>query len=159
MSTLKRETPRRKPRGRPFKPGNPGRPPGARNKATQLIEQLLENQAESLGAKAVELALAGDGACMRMMLDRLCPIRRGRPVTLEIPPIKNMEDLFAAIAMIWTAIGDGRLTPEEAGELSIVVDRTVQAIELRDVTKRIEALEQARVARDEKIPNSETGRS
>src|SRR4051794_12075150 len=86
MSTLKREPQRRlKPRGRPFKPGNPGRPPGARNRATQLIEQLLENHAESLGQKALELAMSGDGPCMRMMLDRLCPIRKGRPVSVEMP--------------------------------------------------------------------------
>ena len=49
--TLKRE-PLLKPRGRPFKPGNPGRPPGARNKATQAIEQLAEGHAESLGEKS-----------------------------------------------------------------------------------------------------------
>src|ERR1700716_2521073 len=52
--TLKRE-PLLKPRGRPFKPGNPGRPPGARNKATQAIEQLAEGHAESLGEKVMEL--------------------------------------------------------------------------------------------------------
>jgi hypothetical protein len=60
--TLKRE-PLLKPRGRPFKPGNPGRPPGARNKATQAIEQLAEGHAESLGEKVMELALGGDVTC------------------------------------------------------------------------------------------------
>ena len=66
------ERERLKPRGRPFEPGNPGRPSGARNKATQAIEQLAEGHAESLGEKAMELALGGDVACLRMMLDRVC---------------------------------------------------------------------------------------
>jgi hypothetical protein len=56
--------------------------------------------------------------------------------------------VFPAIASIWTAIREGRLTPEEASALSIVVDRSLQAIELHDFTKRIAALE-ARDKRDE----------
>ena len=66
MATIKRK--QLKPRGRPFEPGNPGRPPGARNKATRAIEQLAEGHAKSLGEKVMELALGGDVACLRMML-------------------------------------------------------------------------------------------
>jgi hypothetical protein len=144
MTTVKREPRLRKPRGRPFKSGNPGRPPGARNKTTQVIEQLVEGQAELLVQRALELALGGDVTCLRMMLDRVCPIRKGRPVNVDMPPIKSSQDLFAAIASIWTAIGDGRITPDEAGALSIVVDRSIQAIELHAITERIAALEEAR---------------
>src|SRR5439155_26921190 len=35
----------RKVRGRPFKPGNSGRPPGSKNKITQIVEQLAEGYA------------------------------------------------------------------------------------------------------------------
>jgi hypothetical protein len=31
-----------KDRGRPFKQGNPGRPPGSKNKTTQVLEQLAD---------------------------------------------------------------------------------------------------------------------
>jgi hypothetical protein len=41
----------RKVRGRPFKPGNPGRPPGSKNKVTQIVEQLAEGQAEQIFKK------------------------------------------------------------------------------------------------------------
>ena len=34
----------RKVRGRPFKPANPGRPPGSKNKVTQMAEQTLKNR-------------------------------------------------------------------------------------------------------------------
>ena len=34
--------PVRKPRGRPFKPGNPGRPLGSKNRVTQTLERLAE---------------------------------------------------------------------------------------------------------------------
>jgi hypothetical protein len=134
----------RKARGRPFKPGNSGRPPGSKNKITQMVEQLAEGQAEQLIQKVLELAQAGDVACLRMILDRLWPLRKGQPVNVVMPPINTPQDVVSAIASIWTGIRDGRLTPEEASALSIVVDRSVQAIELHDITRRIAALEEAR---------------
>jgi hypothetical protein len=43
-------------RGRPFQSGNPGRPPGSKNKTTRLVEQLVEGDAEKLCRKMLELA-------------------------------------------------------------------------------------------------------
>ena len=52
--------------------GNPaGRPPGSRDRATLLMESLLEGEAEQLTRKAIELALAGDIATLRLCLERL----------------------------------------------------------------------------------------
>ena len=140
----------RKPRGRPFEPGNPGRPPGSKNKITQMVEQLVEGQAEQLVQKVLDLAQAGDVSCLRMMLDRLWPPRKGQPVNVVMPPINTSQDVFPAIASIWTAIREGRLTPDEASALSIVIDRSIQAIELHDVAKRIAALEEAQDKQNEK---------
>jgi hypothetical protein len=141
--------PMRKPRGRPFQPGNPGRPPGSKNKITQMVEQLAEAHAEQIFKKVVELALAGDVSCLRMMLDRLYPPRKGQPVNVVMPPIKTSQDVLRAIASIWTAIREGHLTPDEASALSVVIDRSIPAIELHDITKRITALEEARDKQDE----------
>lgn len=140
----------RKPRGRPFEPGNPGRPPGSKNKITQMVEQLVEGQAEQLVQKVLDLAQAGDVSCLRMMLDRLWPPRKGQPVNVVMPPINTSQDVFPAIASIWTAIREGRLTPDEASALSIVIDRSIQAIELHDIAKRIAALEEAQDKQNEK---------
>ena len=140
----------RKPRGRPFEPGNPGRPPGSKNKITQMVEQLAGGQAEQLVQKVLDLAQAGDVSCLRMMLDRLWPPRKGQPVNVVMPPINTSQDVFPAIASIWTAIREGRLTPDEASALSIVIDRSIQAIELHDIAKRIAALEQAQDKQNEK---------
>ena len=62
-----------------FRPGNPGRPPGARNKATLAALALLEGEAEALTRRCVELALAGDTTAMRLCLERLLPRGRGGP--------------------------------------------------------------------------------
>jgi hypothetical protein len=67
-------------RGRPFpkgKSGNPrGRPHGSRNKATIAALNLLDGEAVALTRKAVELALDGEIAALRLCIERLIPIRR-----------------------------------------------------------------------------------
>ena len=53
------ETPRSHrviPRGRPFEKGNPGRPKGARHKATMAAQMLLDGQAKALTQKAIDQA-------------------------------------------------------------------------------------------------------
>ena len=100
-----------KARGRPFKPGNPGRPPGSRNKTTQMVEKLAQGQAEQLLQKALELAQGGDVTCLRMMLDRLWPVRKGQPVNVAMPPINTPQDVLSAIASIWAEILRAALLP------------------------------------------------
>ena len=141
--------PARKPRGHPFQAGNPGRPPGSKNKTTQVLEQLAEGQAEQLLHKVLEQALAGDVACLRMLLDRLYVPPKARPINVPIPPINGPEDALSAIAAIFSALGRGELTPDETTALSLVVGRFIQIIELQDHEKRIAALEKARGKRDE----------
>jgi hypothetical protein len=142
-------TPVRKPRGRPFQPGNPGRPLGSKNRVTQTLEQLAEGQAEQLFEKVRELAQAGDVACLRMMLDRIWPPRKAQPVNVTLPPINSSQDALAAIAAICTALREGGLTPDEITALSSVVGRSIQVIELQDLERRVAALEEAREKRDE----------
>jgi hypothetical protein len=63
----------RKLRGRPFQPGNPGRPIGSKNRTTQILEGLAEGEAEQILQTVLEKAKAGDDACLRMLMDRLWP--------------------------------------------------------------------------------------
>jgi hypothetical protein len=47
-------------RGRPFQPGNPGRPKGARKRTTLAVEARIEGEAEKLTRRCVEIAMSGD---------------------------------------------------------------------------------------------------
>jgi hypothetical protein len=138
----------RKPRGRPFERGNPGRPPGSKNKTTRLAEQLAADQTEQLVQKVLELARAGNMAALRMVLDRVWPPRKGQPVDVLMPPINTSEDVLPAIASIWTAIRQGALTPDEAGALCLVAERSMAVITQGEILKRIELLEKDRDLRD-----------
>ena len=138
----------RKARGRPFQPGNPGRPPGSKNKTTRILEELAEGQAEQLVQKMLELALAGDVSCLRMALERLWSPRKGHPVELDIPPLKTSTDVLNGIISLRNAIAEGRLTPDEASALSLVAERSMGVIGQHEILQRIEALEKDRELRD-----------
>src|SRR6516165_6847157 len=137
-----------KPRGRPFKPGNPGRPLGSKNKVTRALEQLAEGQAEQVFQKVTEQALAGDVPSQKIFLDRAYPPPKGRPINVRIPPINGPQDALSTIAAIFREIGEGQLTTDEINALSLAVGRFIQIIELQDHERRIAALEQARGKRD-----------
>src|SRR5438105_14162830 len=133
------KTPRRSP-GKPFPPGNPGRPKGARHKATLAAEALLDGEAEGLTRKAVEAALGGDMAALRLCLDRIVPPRRERPVNCRIPPLKSAEDAAVAMEAITEAVAAGELLLGEAESASALVHRFVRTIEAGDLRKRARVL-------------------
>jgi hypothetical protein len=138
----------RKPRGRPFKPGNPGRPPGSKNKTTQLLERLAEGEAEQIMQKLLEKAKAGNDPSLRMLMDRLWPLPRGHAVKLDMPPLKTPADVLNAIVSLWSAVAEGHLTPDEASSLSLLAERSMAVINQQEMLKRIEGLEQDRERRD-----------
>jgi hypothetical protein len=55
---------------------------------------LLDGEAAALTRKAVELALAGDQAVLRLCLDRTGAPRRERAVELALPPIRSTADIL-----------------------------------------------------------------
>ena len=71
-------------------------------------------------------------------------------MNMVMPPINDAQDVLLAIASIWTAIREGRLTPDEASALSLVAERSMQVINQQELLKRIEELEKHRELRDAK---------
>ena len=132
----------------PGQSGNPnGRPPGSRNKTTVAIEQLLEDAAETIARKAIELAKSGDTALIRLCLNRLSPPRRDRHIPFALPEIHTPADALDAVAAITNAVAAGELTPSEAASLSQLAANYAKAIEVVDLEERLCRLEEARANR------------
>jgi uncharacterized protein DUF5681 len=127
--------------GRPFQPGNPGRPKGARHRATLAAEVLLDGEAEALSRKAVEMALAGDTTALRLCLDRILPPRRERPVNFTLPSLQKPADAIHAMAAITGAVSMAEITPSEAAELAKLVGAFVQTLEANDLDQRLRTIE------------------
>ena len=128
-------------RGRPFPRGNPGRPPGSKNKLTRLLEELVENEGETLTRKQIELAKGGNVRCLQYLLDRLMPQRPGRVLELQLPTIKSVHDIAPAIAAITNELNNGNLTLEEASHLTGLLERYGRVITTNDLAIKLEKLE------------------
>ena len=122
--------------------GNPaGKPPGARNRATTAVEALLSGEGEAITRKVIELAKAGDTTALRLCLERIAPVRKGRPVTFPLPAIETTGDVVKAIGAVATAMSIGTLTPEEALTVASVIELRRKAIETHEWNERLTALE------------------
>ena len=112
-------------RGRPFEPGrsgNPlGRPMGSRNKPTLAVEALLDGEAAAITRKAIERALEGDLAALRLCLERILPPRRDRPVAFEFPKIETAADAVAASSAVLAACAAGASLIIAAASAAVLV--------------------------------------
>ena len=124
--------------------GNPkGRPKGARNKATMAIEALLDGEAEALTRKAIELALAGDMAALRLCIERLVPPRKDRPIAFDMPPITSLDDAVNVATSVLHAVAGGDLTPNEAEGVCRVLSDCTSILTAADFEERLSTLEEA----------------
>ena len=136
-----------KTRGKPFEAGNKkgrGRPAGSRNKATVMLEKLMADDGKAVVQKIIKVAKGGDMAAARMIVDRIVPLRKGRPVEFSLPAVETAADVLAAQAAVIEAMSRAQLTPEEAALVAKVIDGKRQAIELMDIEARLARLEQKR---------------
>jgi len=124
-----------------FASGNPGKPKGARHVATRAIEALLEGQGKALTQKAVNMALEGDTAALRLCLERIAPPRKDAPVSFDLPDINTASDAADAARSILKAVAEGAVTPLEAVSVMGVVEHFRRVLETTEIETRLAALE------------------
>lgn len=138
----------RKPPGTAWKPGQSGNPegrkPGTRNRATVLAESILEKDVEEIARVVTDAAKEGDLQAARLVIERLVPPRRERPIAMDLPEIKTLDGVSDAQAAILQAVAAGELLPTEGTILSNIVEQRRKSIETQDLEQRIAALEQER---------------
>lgn len=124
-----------------FGTGNPGKPKGTRHKATQAALALLDGEAEALTRQAVTMALGGDGAALRLCLERIAPPRRDAPVTFDLPPMQSAADAAKAAGAVLGAVAAGDLTPTEGAHIMALVETYRRTLETTELETRVAALE------------------
>ena len=133
-------------RYQPGNPGGPGRPAGSRNRASVMLDRMADDDAKAILQSQIEKAKEGDGKAAEMILARVWPVRRGRPLTLAkpLPAITTAGDIVAALGAVATLVGEGQLTAEEAAALAAIFETKRRAIETVAIEARLTALEQER---------------
>lgn len=131
-----------KTRGKPFEPGNAGRPKGARNRVTMAVEALIDGEAEAITQTAISLAKGGDASLLKALLDRLAPPRKERPCAVDLPSLTSPADAPAIAAALLAKTASGELTPGEAAGLAGLLESYRRQSELADIEARLKALEE-----------------
>jgi Family of unknown function (DUF5681) len=144
LESMSRESEQNPTQFKPGQSGNPaGKPKGTRNATTLALEALLDGQASALTQKAINLALAGDMAALRLCLDRILPPRKDSPVAFDLPEMKTLNDAVPVMGTLVKAVGQGELTLTEAGELTKMVQAFAKIIETAELEDRVRKLEEA----------------
>lgn len=125
-------------------PGGPGRPEGSRNKATVLLDQLADGDAEAILGKVLEKARSGDMKAAELVLARVWPPRKGRRVSLSLPSIQSSHDVLSAISAVLEATAQGEITPDEAALVASLLEVKRRAIETVELEGRLTKLEAAK---------------
>ncbi len=122
--------------------GNPkGKPKGVRHTATQITYALIEGNLQEVLETVVERAKNGDMTACRMILDKVLPNTKDRPVTIDLPPIKDLNGVGLAQAEILQAVATGSITPNEGERMAAIIEARRRSIETIDLEARISQLE------------------
>ena len=89
----------------------------------------------------VEAAGKGDITAAALLLSRVWPARKVRPVYLDLPATETAADLVRALGAVAGAVANGTLTPEEGQQLASVLEAQGRSIEVMELEARIAALE------------------
>jgi hypothetical protein len=124
--------PRRRGPGRRFRPGESGNPRGKRkgckHRVTLLAEQLMEDDAANVVRAVIKAAQGGDMAAARLILDRVCPVRRSRPTPFSLPNDGSTPDILKLLGSVVKAMANGTLTAEEGASIASVIKVRRKAI-------------------------------
>lgn len=129
-----------------FKIGNQqgkGRPKGSRNRVSLAAENIFENEAGTIARRAVDMALSGDRAMIKLVIERCVPVKKSVPVRLpDLPAINSVADGPKLTAFVLDAIASGKISPVVGETISRSCERHLKALQVGDLEARLEELEQ-----------------
>lgn len=127
------------------KSGNPrGRPTGARNKASLMLDKLMERGAQDIVETVIDRAKGGDMTAARLILERLVPPAKERPIAIELPPTSDAQGVADAQALVIASMASGGLLPGEAATIMSMLEARRKGIETVELEARIKSLEETK---------------
>lgn len=121
-----------------------GRPKGTGHRQ-QLFNTLVEPHREALFKKAIDLALEGNEAMLRLFLDRMLPAKpTDEPIQIDMPSddFKSIETISHFGLESLRAAISGKITPEEAARISALIKVHHNLFETIEMEQRLANIEE-----------------
>ena len=121
---------------------------GPRERVTESqspASPLWKERGEKLTRKAIELAQGGDTVALRLCLERIYPVRKGRLINLDLPDVESAREVLKAIGSTISAVAEGEITPEEGSLVAGLLEtkrKAIETLEFEDRLTRLESLNQ-----------------
>jgi len=80
-------------------------------------------------------------AAMKLVMDRVCPPRKSRPIQIDLPEVADARGVALAQAVVVAAVSGGEISPDEATALSGLLEARRRALETLELEARIQCLE------------------
>ena len=123
--------------------GNPrGRPKGSRNKATLLAIAAMEGELSDVVRVVINAAKGGDMGAARLVVDKLIPATRERQLSIQLPPVLNVDDCANAQAVVLAAVAAGDVLPSEGEALAGLIEQQRRSLETSDLAARLAEIEE-----------------
>jgi hypothetical protein len=100
----------------------------------------LAGEEQDLVRRAIELAKAGDTQMLKFLLNGILP--RERAVKVNLPKMEYADDAVEALGSIAQAVSAGQISPGKRAALAAIINSYARAIDLADLVKRLETVEQ-----------------
>ncbi len=125
----------------PGNPGGPGRPRGSRSKMAELLDLIVEQDAETIARAVLDQARDGEFRAIKLILDRCWPRYKERPLRMALPPAESVADLPRVMNTVLAATAAGELAPAEAAALGAIIDHHRRIHETVELEARLTQIE------------------
>ena len=130
-----------------FEKGKSGNP-GGRPKLPEGVRELAQTKAPEAFMRICDLINDNDQRIALSACSVVLERAYGRPATerptiaLDMPEIKNTENLLQAMGKVLLAVGNGDIAPADAKEVASLIEIQRKVIETSELEQRIAALEE-----------------
>jgi hypothetical protein len=105
------------------------------------LEALSQEDAAAIQKAVIDKAKKGDMVAARIILDRIAPAPRGRPISFPLPKANDAAGVLAAHAAMIDAVAKGTITVDEGTAISQLLSAQLKAIESTETESRLRAIE------------------
>jgi len=102
-----------------------------RNRRRILMDELqerLDDSAHALIDRTIELAMAGHPVALKLAMERILPVPKGRPLSAPLPVADGYDSL---VRVLLAAVSDGELSASEAATLANMTSRPTALLALQ----------------------------